>query len=145
MLASVADRPSVFGPAPPEVESRLRRAAIWLPALGLLVLAIWTPTDDGFTICPFARATGHACPGCGMTRAISALLHGRLSDAWAYHPLVGPFLAELAVAWVWWAAVRAGRLRRPSARFVNWVLAANAAVFLVVWAIRWTAGTLPPV
>ncbi len=125
--------------------SSLRRAAPLLPAVGVLLLAVWTPSDDGFTICPFARATGHACPGCGMTRALSALLHGRVPDAWSYHPLAGLFLVELAVAWAWWVGVRAGRLRPPSIRLVNWTLAVTAAVFVAVWAVRAAAGTLPPV
>lgn len=132
-------------PAPPFVGSRLRRLGPLLPFAGVALLAVWTPSDDGFTICPFARATGHACPGCGMTRALSSLLHGRLADAWSYHPLAGVFLVELTVAWVWWVGVRRGRLRPPSIRLVNWALAVTTMVFLAVWVLRWNAGTLPPV
>ncbi len=145
MLLQATERVTFSPGAAPRLGLRLRRMSVLLPAFGFLILAVWTPADDGFTICPFARATGHACPGCGMTRAVSAVLHGRFADAWAYHPLVGPFLVELVVAWAWWAGVRAGRLRPPSVRLVNWVLAVNAVVFLAVWVWRWNAGTLPPV
>ena len=136
-------------PNPPPLLTRrvfwFRRVAPLLPLLGVVVLAVWTPSDDGITICPFARATGHACPGCGMTRALSALLHGRAGQAWTYHPLVGVFLLELLMAWGWWIGVRTGRVRPPSIRFVNWALALTAVMFLVVWAVRAATGTLPPV
>lgn len=38
--------------------------------------------------CIFNRLTGLYCPGCGGTRAVLALLHGRLLQSIAYHPIV---------------------------------------------------------
>jgi hypothetical protein len=34
-----------------------------------------------FPRCPFKIFTGWNCPGCGSTRAVHLLLHGRVSDA----------------------------------------------------------------
>ena len=38
--------------------------------------------------CPIRRLTGCACPGCGMSRALAALLRLDFSGAWHFHPLI---------------------------------------------------------
>lgn len=74
----------------------------WL-ALGMLVLAgpafalyqqgpsasTWLPS------CTFHKFTGLNCPGCGMTRAAYATLHGRIGEAFRMNP-VGMILLPLA-------------------------------------------------
>ena len=47
-----------------------------------------------FPPCLFHLATGYYCPGCGGTRAVSALLHGQLLRSFAFHPVV-PYGAAL--------------------------------------------------
>ncbi|WP_395752875.1 DUF2752 domain-containing protein [Prosthecobacter sp.] len=42
--------------------------------------------------CTFAEATGLPCPGCGLTRATSALFHGEWRASWQFHPFAGGFL-----------------------------------------------------
>ena len=42
--------------------------------------------------CFFDKVLGIYCPGCGGTRALTALVHGRLLKAVWYHPLI-PYLA----------------------------------------------------
>ena len=42
--------------------------------------------------CVFDKVLGIYCPGCGGTRALTALVHGRLLEALWYHPLI-PYLA----------------------------------------------------
>jgi Protein of unknown function (DUF2752) len=39
-------------------------------------------------ICPFRHVTGVPCIGCGGTRALVALAHGDLGDAFFWNPLV---------------------------------------------------------
>ena len=41
----------------------------------------------GFT-CPFRILFGISCPGCGMSRAINALLHFKIYEAIRFHPLI---------------------------------------------------------
>jgi len=38
--------------------------------------------------CLFEAMFDLECPGCGLTRALQALLHGDLAAAWARNPLV---------------------------------------------------------
>ena len=47
-----------------------------------------------FPPCLFHLATGYYCPGCGGTRAVSALLHGQLLRSFVFHPVV-PYGAAL--------------------------------------------------
>lgn len=44
--------------------------------------------------CLFHLISGYYCPGCGGTRALRALLHGRLLQSAWYHPFV-PYAAFL--------------------------------------------------
>lgn len=39
-------------------------------------------------VCPFHAATGLYCPGCGGTRAVLALIHGRVIQSLICHPFV---------------------------------------------------------
>lgn len=56
--------------------------ALWwaVPAAAVLLLDV--------PICPWAGLLGWPCPGCGLTRAVLALLDGRFALAWRLHPLV---------------------------------------------------------
>ncbi|MFC4991294.1 DUF2752 domain-containing protein [Rubritalea tangerina] len=48
----------------------------------------------GFQIlnCPFNTLFSKPCPGCGMTRAVSHLRHGDVSQSFQYHLLAIPYL-----------------------------------------------------
>lgn len=48
-------------------------------------------------LCPTAFFLGVPCPGCGLTRATLALLHGDLAAALHFHPLA-PLLSPLFAA-----------------------------------------------
>lgn len=75
----------------------------WLAAAGMM---IWLATVDparlesGRRVCLFQNITGHECPGCGTTRAISALLHGHPGKAVQYNVfviIVFPLLALVGI------------------------------------------------
>ncbi len=115
------------------------------PIAGIVSLAIMSPAGDGLTTCPFALLTGMACPGCGMTRALSHLLHGDMTTALIYHPLSPLALTLGLAAWVWYLLRRTGRVGPLGHRTVNLVLLSSAALLLATWVVRWASGTLPPV
>ena len=64
--------------------SRLLSTAALACLAGLVGLAIHTD----FPLCPLASSFGIPCPGCGLTRATLALLHGDVRAALHFHPLV---------------------------------------------------------
>lgn len=68
-------------------------------AVCALVYYAWAdPQTTPMPQCVFRRLTGWQCPGCGSQRALHALLHGRVAEAWSYNRLL-PFLIALAVAY----------------------------------------------
>jgi len=62
-------------------------AILPVPLVLLQVLRLPAPP------CLFHEVSGLPCPGCGMTRALAALLQGDLARSFALHPLALPVLA----------------------------------------------------
>lgn len=56
---------------------------MWI-SLAVFVVLSWQLTG---TSCVLRSITGLPCPGCGLTRALLAALHGGLAAAWQLHPL----------------------------------------------------------
>ena len=60
--------------------------------IGLGVVGLYTaasglaPKEVSLIPCVFHLLTDLVCPGCGMTRACIALVHGQFGAAWSYHP-----------------------------------------------------------
>jgi hypothetical protein len=61
----------------------------------------------GQTVCLFKNITGVACPSCGTTRGLVALLNGDWLAATFTNPLVWPLAAGLVVLplWLLWDAL----------------------------------------
>src|SRR5215203_7501654 len=79
------------------LSSTLERAAALacVAAMSALGFTVWffNPTTAGFfPVCPFYSMTGLACPGCGMTRGLHALLHGDVLTALDYNLLLPAIL-----------------------------------------------------
>lgn len=55
----------------------------------------------GQTVCLFKTVTGLACPSCGTTRGLVALLHGDWHAATLINPLVWPLAAGLVLLPLW--------------------------------------------
>src|SRR5207253_1036215 len=69
---------------------RLTVATLWLAlAAAGVYLFIFEPGKSGFfPVCPFRTLTGFACPGCGSTRGMHALVHGDVIAAFKFNPLL---------------------------------------------------------
>jgi hypothetical protein len=91
--------------------NRLLRVTGMAACAGAFVLAV----HSDFPLCPLAGSFGVPCPGCGLTRATLALLHGDVRRALHLHPLVlllAPLVISVAAAAAW----NLLRLPRPSSR-----------------------------
>lgn len=88
--------------------------------------------------CWLKLTTGIPCAGCGLTRSIVLLLHGRLAASVALHPF-GPWIVALALL-----ALPPHLARRGTAlpRWTSWwnrawlVLTGMTGVLMLVWWIR---------
>lgn len=57
--------------------------------VGVVVIFFFDPSEASwFPPCLFHHVTGWYCPGCGTTRAVHQLVHGRLLAAFDYNPLM---------------------------------------------------------
>ena len=77
--------------------------------------------------CPIRFITGISCAGCGMTRAYVALLHGKVLQAFHYHPL---FWVVPLVGLLLWK-----RKQLPEKVF-QIILGVVIGIFLLVYVIR---------
>ena len=125
------------GPPGAQLRRRRRLANTLLAAalLGCAALLFCPPARASFyPACPFHQYLGILCPGCGATRALAALLRGRVMEALRLNPLF-VLLLPIALAGAiesYRRALRPERFRwpRPPAAALYATLAA-AAIFTV--------------
>ena len=88
---------------PEAINPRLLALFSWLGlAMGAIYLFIFEPGKTGvFPLCLFRALTGFACPGCGSTRGMHALVHGDLVSAFKFNPLL-----IIALPFLIWAFLR---------------------------------------
>ena len=61
-------------------------ALFWMAAI--IFLALIEPTESThFTLCPFSAMGIDFCPGCGLGRSVSYILHGEIATSLIVHPL----------------------------------------------------------
>ena len=78
--------------------------------------------------CLFDRLLGIYCPGCGGTRALTALVHGRLLQSLWYHPLI-PYTAVIGGGFmVTQGLERLGVGHVRGWRYHNWYLGAGVGL-----------------
>lgn len=92
--------------APRERTTTLELQPLRFAVAGMLAIAVvmpWLHLPNA-TVCPLRRITGVPCPMCGMTRSVTATVHGNLDRALLMNP-AGIVLVVLSVAlivgWRW--------------------------------------------
>jgi hypothetical protein len=124
--------------------SALAIGVMSLAAMGWMVFH-FAPQSGALPPCAFHKLTGWYCPGCGMTRAAHALLHGRCAEAFGYNPLVVPLLPIIAAYIVWsclhWAGIMHRQPPGVSARF-GWTMVAVVFIFWFARNLPWWPCTL---
>lgn len=72
--------------------------------IGGVVLYLLNPSSYWFMPkCPFKLITGLNCPGCGIQRAIHAMLHGKFTEAITYNYYLvysGPYATSFVFVWL---------------------------------------------
>lgn len=117
-----------------------RRTLLYLAApAASLSLFFSSQGSGGPTLCPYRLCSGHACPGCGLTRSIAAGLRGDLVLSWRFHPLGLLVAAQLLLVWV---VLATGWKRAFFSKTLPAVLSANAVLLIGTWALRWRLGLL---
>lgn len=131
-------------PPMPAPSSNAPRPAWWVIVVvavvmlaGAAALFSFNPTSTRlFPPCPFRAVTGLHCPGCGSTRALHNLLHGRVATAFGLNPLLVvslPFIAYTIVR----GAIRTRRPARPLPAWAIWALFAVVLAFGVLRNLPW--------
>lgn len=98
--------------------------------------------------CAFRATTGRPCPGCGMSRALAALVRGDWSAALVLHAFA-PIFAAAGLLILVAAALPADRRTLLAARVAAFERATGAAVwlavaFMVYWLVRLLYTPLTP-
>lgn len=57
--------------------------------------------DSAPTVCFFKNITGVACPSCGITRGVLAIVKGAYYDAWLWNPLSFVVIIALGILPFW--------------------------------------------
>lgn len=104
-------------------------------AAAAYVLYTYDPSAASFyPPCLFRLLTGLQCPGCGGTRAVHHLLHGRFAEAFRYNAMLlvfGPILFAGIVVEVRNAMHGAARPRFVHKPWVGWA----AVAILLGWGV----------
>ena len=131
-------------PIPSTPPSGLTRARLTYLALvtaatvGAVVLYVYKPVESGiYPPCVFHKCTGLHCPGCGTTRALHALLHGRVWAAFRYNALIVMSLPLLALALARYtrSVFASPQPHPPRRRLADWTWPA-LALLLAFWVLR---------
>ncbi len=120
------------------LERQLYRAGGLLLAAGLVPLAFYLyRVAPNFPYpCMFFYLSGWYCPGCGGTRALEALLRGRLWLSLWYHPAV-PYGAVLFFGFMGTHTLEILRIGRVRGwKFHGWYLYGGIAVIVVNWMVK---------
>jgi Protein of unknown function (DUF2752) len=104
----------------------------FLVVIGGWVLYTFPPVMTAFyPQCVFKQVTGLDCPGCGTTRALHALLHGSVVEAFHFNPMlfVMMFVGGFAVP----SVMRGETPRFLYARWFGW---GSFFVLIGWWVLR---------
>lgn len=92
-----------------------------------------------FPTCAFKIASGHPCPGCGMTRSVVNLAHADVLTSLRFHPL-GVVMAGGLVAGILGALIGLVRGTDPVWELVerrgSWLFGSFLVALLGIWVVR---------
>jgi hypothetical protein len=132
---------------PPPAKQFLGKVPVWLPpvAVGGLALTACTyvalvdpSTAQGsvFPQCTFKALTGLDCPGCGLTRAMHALLTGHPVAALDHNIFIAVIFPLAAYMYVRWLGDALFGWKLPGVRIPRHIGWALVPALLAFWVVR---------
>jgi len=122
-----------------EVEDQLFEIGLVLLIITIIGYFIYQwLLKDKITVhpCLVSLFLGFYCPGCGGTRAVNALLHGKLLQSLWYHPVV-PYSAVILTGFMGSHALnRMGVKRIKGWKFHDWYLYAALGIIGVNFVVK---------
>ena len=109
-------------------------AAAAIIAIGLFIWFYYSvdPSSGLMPRCAFRQITGYECPGCGFQRAVHALLHGEVAEAWSYNAFVF-FALPAAIFYIVAEAMRHRLPRLHAAANKPWIIALVGLAIVAWW------------
>lgn len=108
-------------------------------ALAAVAILLFYGLNDPATMpaprCLLKSIIGYDCPGCGAQRALHALLHGHIGQAWHYNPALF-FLVPLAALYGVHEFLGYRNRRLESLLYHPAMLYGLAAALLLWWVVR---------
>jgi hypothetical protein len=91
------------------------------------------------SVCTFKNLTGLPCPGCGLVRSISALVHGRVAVSLACHRLGWLVFLYIAAQFgfrLMWLTIPSKRTRFDRAeKYFRWGLISLSVALILNWTV----------
>lgn len=148
--AATPGQPARHAPAESGADATLDATLLAAALAVLLLSAILTPRGNtqlllpvlGWPlpeICFTRRWLGIACPGCGLTRSLVAMMHGQVRSAWQFNPAGLAVFAAVAFqlpyrTWHLWRRLRGSAAPRPV--WLNWSWAVIGTALVIQWLAR---------
>jgi len=116
-----------------------RSTGVAIVAMALAQVVLTLLSLPGWT-CPILFMTGHPCPGCGLSRATSALLRGDLHSMWHLHAFAPLLVVTVGLSAIS-ALVSGARRRRLLERLASFERRTGLTSLLLVgllayWLVR---------
>lgn len=121
------------------IEDELYIIGLWIIALGAIGMILYFGVIRDIlpqASCFFVKVFGLYCPGCGGTRAVEALLHGRIRESLWYHPVVLYTVVIFGGFMLTNTLKRIPKIRIKGWKFHSWHLYGALAIIIVNWILR---------
>jgi len=121
--------------------SRRRRTKFMyalLPAAIVFTLFFLNPESDMMPVCLFHSITGYSCFTCGLTRSLSAAVHGHFFESFQYH-VMGPVILVILILFFMKFFYESVTGREIEINLYSQYRKIIICMFLCIWAGFWLA------